>query len=172
MKTSQASRHAPADMAVTMENAWASCWNGRAMFIAVDAADDIGDHHDDGEPGQKLHDRVHIVGDDGGEGVHGPRKDVAVDVGHADGLAVFGDGVLQQVGLLLAELDAAHAQDLVHDDVVGLEGRGEVDETLLDAQEVDELLVACGELQTLLDDVGAAVDVLEAAQEHEGPCAA
>ena len=133
----------------------------------VDAAYDVWNHHYNCETGQKFHDSVHVVGDDGSKGVHGSGQDITVDVGHADGLPVFGDRVLQQVRFILAELHAAHAQDLVHDDVVGLERSGEIHQTLLDAQKVDELLVAGRELETLLDDVGASVDVFQAVQIHE-----
>ena len=47
---------------------------------AVETGYQRGNHQCNTEACHTFHDGIHIVGDDGGEGVHGSRQDITVDV--------------------------------------------------------------------------------------------
>lgn len=97
---------------------------------AIEAGDDGGYHQRDAEARHAFHDVVHVVRDDGGEGVHRAGQDVAVDVHRVVGLAQLDDGIVQQfhvqhAGVLEDVLQPAYQH------FVATDGGVEVDECLL-----------------------------------------
>lgn len=137
---------------------------------AIDAGHERRKHEDDGDAGEELHDDADVVGDDRGKGVHHAAEDVAVDVGHLDGLLVVDDDVLQEVLVVLGHLEHAGSLEAFHDQFVGADGGCEVNETLLKVQQADEDLVVQRPLQFGLDACRPFVDRLQVAEVKEsGP---
>ena len=138
---------------------------------AEEACDESREHQGKRDQRQALHDDVHVVADDGGEGVHRARQDVGVDVRHRDGLLVVRDDIVQEVRLVLVvQLEDGTLDHLLKEHLVARQARREVDKRLLDFQKLDQLIVHDALVQLLLDQVLLAVDVLEDADEDQ--CAA
>lgn len=69
------------------------------------------DHQRNGKAGHAFHDGIHVVGDDGGKGVHRSGEDIAVDVYGIKCLFqldnhVFYQFLVQKVGVLKDTLQA------------------------------------------------------------------
>ena len=58
-------------------------WNFFYMYVdihTVETGYQCRDHQNDRQTCHTFHDGIHVVGDDGGEGVHGSRQNITVDV--------------------------------------------------------------------------------------------
>ena len=124
--------------------------------------------HHDGQCGQHLHHDVQVVGDHAGEGIHGAREDVPVDVAHLNGLLVLDDHVLQQVRVLGVIPHKVHAQQLLQHDLVALQAGGEVHQALFQPQHLNQLFVLHGFVQLVLHLVGGLVDLAQQRQKQGG----
>ena len=91
-----------------------------------------------------------------------------MNAGHAQGLAVFGNGVLQQVLFLLIQGDELGLQKASHGHAVGFQGSDEINQALARVEQSDKLLVAGGFVQFLFHLQGHAREVFEVAQVIHG----
>ena len=66
--------------------------------------DERGEHHDDGDAGERSHDGVHVVVDDALIGIHRRLKDVGVDARRLAGLRHLDADVLDEVGIKFVNL--------------------------------------------------------------------
>ena len=134
---------------------------------AIEAGDDGGYHQRDAEARHAFHDVVHVVRDDGGEGVHRAGQDVAVDVHRVVGLAQLDDGIVQQfhvqqAGVLEDVLQPAYQH------LVAADGGVEVDQCLLELHQSQQVFVADALLQFLFGVGHLVVDLLQVLQEPDG----
>ena len=134
---------------------------------AVEAGDDGGYHQRDAEARHAFHDVVHVVRDDGGEGVHRARQDVAVDVHRVAGLAQFDDGVFQQLHVQQAAVLEDVLQPANHH-FVAADGGVEVDQRLLQLHQAQQVFVADAFLQLLFGVCHVVVYLLQILQEPDG----
>ena len=134
---------------------------------AIEAGDDGGYHQRDAEARHAFHDVVHVVRDDGGEGVHRAGQDVAVDVHRVVGLAQLDDGVVQQLhvqhaGVLEDVLQPAYQH------FVAADGGIEVNQRLLQLHQSQQVFVADALLQLFFGVGHFVVDLLQVLQEPDG----
>ena len=97
-------------------------------------------HQDDGETGHAFHDGVHVVGDNGREGIHRTRKDVTVDVHLVVSLFQFDEHVIGQFRVLVI-LFIENVLQLAYHDLIATDGRVEVHQTLLQVHQPEQVLV-------------------------------
>ena len=88
---------------------------GQGHVHAVKRAHDAGDHEDDGQAGEHLHDLVQVVGDDGAKGVAQAPHDLGEDLGHVRGLFVFYKHIVQQVAFFGRHGQVGAGGDFLHD---------------------------------------------------------
>ena len=108
---------------------------------AIEAKDNIGDRHDDGDSSQDLHNDIEVIGDDGGKGIHGTGQNARVDITHLNGLLDLDEHIFQQILVVLIELDDPAPENLFQGQLIGFERGGEVYKALFQAQQLEQLLV-------------------------------
>lgn len=134
---------------------------------AIEAGDDGGYHQRDAEARHAFHDVVHVVRDDGGEGVHRAGQDVAVDIHRVAGLPQFDDGVLQQFHVQHPAVLEDVLQPAYHH-FVAADGGVEVDQCLLQLHQAQQVFVADAFLQFLFGVGHVVVYLLQVLQEPDG----
>ena len=134
---------------------------------AVETGDYSGYHQGDTEARHAFHDVVHVVRDDGSEGIHRAGEDIAVDVHRVVGLAQFDDGVVQQLhvqhtGVLEDVLQTAYQY------LVATDGGVEVNERFLELHQAQQVFVADTLFQFFFGIGHFVVDLLQVLQEPDG----
>ena len=134
---------------------------------AVEAGDECGDHQHDAEAGHALHDGVDVVRDDGGEGIHRARQDVAVDVDGVDRLLQLDEHVVQQSHVQIVRVLEDVFQATNHH-FVATDTGVEVDQRFLQLHQSQQVLVADALLQLFLCLGHDIVDLFQVFQEPHG----
>ena len=134
---------------------------------AVGRGDQCRNREEDRHHGEILHHVVQVVVDQRGERIERAVQDVRVDGRRLQGLLELDERVLELVAVVLGERKLARRVGAGEGDRVGLEGRREVDERLLDREKAQEDVVRDRFVQLLLPGVRALVDVVDVAQEED-----
>ena len=139
------------------------------MHVHAPQAGHNGGHREDnGHGGQQLHHNVQVVGNHGSKGIHGAGQNVPVDAAHLHSLLVLDDYILQKIGILGEIPHKVHAQQLLQNDLVALQGGGEVHQALFQAQHLNELLVLHALVQLVLHAGAGLVHLTQVEQEQAG----
>lgn len=134
---------------------------------AIEAGDERGHHEHNREAGHAFHDGVHVVRDDGGEGVHRAGEDVAVNIHHVVGLPQLNHHVVEQLRVLVVLFVENLGQFADHHFVASNRGV-EVYEALLQVHQSQQVFVADAPLQLLLGRAHLVVNLLQVLEVPHG----
>ena len=140
------------------------------MYIhihAVKAGYQCGYHQCDGEARHAFHDGVHVIGYDGGEGVHRSRKDVTVNVHRVVRLFQLYHDVLQQFQVEIVGILEDILQPSYHN-FVSSDGSVEVYERLLQLHQLKKVFVTDTLFQFLFGGGYIVINLLQVFQEPYG----
>lgn len=134
---------------------------------AIEAGDERWQHEDNVDAGERLHGAIDVVGDDRGVGVGHIVDDVAVDAGGLLGLFELNFNIFGQFFIAgFAEYFGMY--QAIEEDIVAFEGCYEIDQTVLDALEFENFVVAHRLLEFGLAAHHLHIDVFEVLKEPNG----
>ena len=133
---------------------------------AEEAGNERGEHQDNADAGEHLHDGAHVVVDDVGISVHCGVKDVSVDVGGLAGLTHFDANVLYHV--CVEFVDGQFELEFGEQILVASDGGDEVSEAVLQTAQGDEVGIIDFSVQILLGLVDAGANLFETFQVPDG----
>ena len=118
---------------------------------AIEAKDDIGNGHQNGDDGEHFHDNIQIVGDHRSKGIHGAAEDAGIDIGHFNGLFKFDDHIFQQILILFIKLEDPAAEQLFQRGFCGFQRSGKINQGLFQCKQLDQFFVFQGFIQLPFD---------------------
>ena len=134
----------------------------------VQAADDGGNRHQQGDAGQVFHRGVHTVVQNGAEQLARTFDIVAVDAGHLNGLTDFHDDIIQQVAVIGVLLQPLVAGQAVQHGGVGAQRGRKVDQRGFQPVQLHQVAVAQIARKVFLNGDTAAVDQAQLLLVHGG----
>ena len=129
---------------------------------AEEAGYECGEHEDNADAGEHLHDGAHVVVDDVGVCVHRGVEDVGVDVGGLASLTHLNANVLYHVSVKF--VDGQFELELGEQVLVASNGSDEVGEAVLKATQRNKIGIAYIAIQILLGFVDAGTNLFEVFQ--------
>ena len=126
-----------------------------------DARDQYGKCKYDGDDGQPLQYLVLVVGNDARKRIERTTQDIGIDIGHFKGLRIVYDEIIKEFLLLFIQSEEIGAFELHEEEFIGSKRRHEIDQALLDAHELEQVLITTGVIELLLECIPSLVDLLQ-----------